>query len=154
MELGSILGWSGGGLLVAVSMLVKIPKIELNIWQWLFRIIGNAFNHDLLIAMDESKKKMDALTIRMDNHEARDEERHARQCRNQIVRFGDELLEDKTFTKDHFDTILLVCDEYENYCESHKGFKNNVATETIKAIKQEYATRWREHSFAEHSNVE
>lgn len=154
MEIGSILGLSGGGILFVVSMLIKIPKIEINIWQWLFRAVGNAFNHDMLIALDENKKKMDVLTVRMDEHEAKDEERHARQCRTQIVRFGDELLDNKTFSKDHFDTILLACDEYEDYCSNHRGFKNNVATETIKAIKQEYALRWKEHSFAEHCSCE
>lgn len=147
MELGSILGLSGGGLLFALSMLIKIPKIELNVWEWLFRIIGNCLNHDLLMALEENKRKIDALTERMDNHEARDEERHARQCRTQIVRFGDELLDNRTLSKDHFDTVLLVCDEYEDYCYKHKDFKNNVANETIKAIKREYANRWKEHSF-------
>lgn len=149
MDLSTILSLSGGGVLLLISMFIKIPKVEVNVWAWIARKIGNEMNHDMRKAIDENNAKLDSLSKRLDSHEDRDAQREAKRCRMQIVEFGDKLLEGKVRSKDHFDTIILVCEEYERYCKEHPDFRNGVTTDTIKVIHEEYIRLWRDHAFSD-----
>lgn len=149
MDLYTLIGLSGGGVLLLLSAFIKIPKIEVNVWAWLARKIGNEMNHDMLKAIDETNAKLNSLSKRLDNHEDRDAKREAKRCRTQIVEFGDELLEGRAHSKDHFDTIILACEDYEHYCADHPDFRNGVTTDTIKVIHEEYLRLWKTHSFAD-----
>lgn len=119
MDLSTILSVSGGGALLLLSMFIKIPVIELNVWAWLARKIGNEMNHDMRKAIDENNAKLDSLSKRLDSHEDRDAKREAKRCRMQIVEFGDSLLEGKVRSKDHFDTIKVIHEEYIRLWRDH-----------------------------------
>ena len=47
MELLEIAKYLGGGILIILLGLIKIPKLELNIWNWLGRLIGRSLTKEL-----------------------------------------------------------------------------------------------------------
>ena len=130
---------SGGGLLLILTF-VQISPIKINPWSWLARCIGRSLNKDLFDKIDAIDKKVVSL-------EEKSDERNADSCRSQILRFGDEILHGVPHSKEHYDDILRLITEYENYCADHPKYMNNVAVATIKHIKHMYEKHLEEDSF-------
>lgn len=130
----------GGGALLIVMTLVQITPIKFNPWSWLGKCIGRAINGEVL-------DKVDELGQELADHKAKSEERHATLCRAHILRFGDEVLHGIPHSKEGYDSILLDIDSYEEYCEQHPCYKNNVALATIAHIKKMYQKHLEEDSF-------
>lgn len=139
MSLQDIALYSGGGLLILLT-LVQISPIKINPWSWLARCIGRALNKDLF-------DKIDAIDQKVIGLEEKSDERNAASCRSQILRFGDEILHGVPHSKEHYDDILRLITEYENYCDDHPKYMNNVAVATIKHIKHMYEKHLEEDSF-------
>lgn len=76
-----------------------------------------------------------------------DDERNANLLRTQILRFNDELIDDKHHTREHFIEILAVIDAYEDYCRSHPDYKNNRCICAVANIKRVYNERLQKHDF-------
>ena len=70
-------------------------------------------------------------------------------CRTQFTRFGDELRHGMKHSKDHFDQTLMNITKYEQYCQVHKDFANNVTEATAKLIKRNYEERLEKNDFLE-----
>ena len=121
----------GGGLTLILMTLVQITPIKLNPWSWVGRMIGRAINGEVLDKVN---------TLANDVRELKDEdaEQWASLSRSHILRFGDELLHGVPHSKEHFDQILLDISKYEEYCDDHPNYKNNIANATIKQIKNTY----------------
>ena len=121
----------GGGLTLLLMTLVQITPIKLNPWSWVGRMIGRAINGEVLDKVN---------TLANDVRELKDEdaEQWASLSRSHILRFGDELLHGVPHSKEHFDQILLDISKYEEYCDEHPNYKNNIANATIKQIKNTY----------------
>ena len=130
----------GGGLLLIIMTVVQITPIKINPWSWVGKCIGRAINGEVL-------DKVDDLSCELADHKAKSEERHATLCRAHILRFGDEVLHGIPHSKEGYDNILLDIDAYEEYCDSHPGYKNNVALATIQHIKKMYHKHLEEDSF-------
>ena len=130
----------GGGALFFVMTIVQITPIKFNPWSWIGKRIGRAINGEVI-------SKVDNLSCELADHKEKSEERHATLCRAHILRFGDEVLHGVPHSKEGYDNILLDIDAYEEYCEKHPGYKNNVASETIKHIKKMYHKHLEEDSF-------
>lgn len=130
MSIEEVLTYSGGGLLLLLTF-VQISPIRFNPWSWLGRAIGRAINGEVL-------EKVNALYDDIQSLKKEEDEEWASLSRTHILRFGDELLHGIPHSKEHFDQILLDVSKYETYCDSHKDYKNNVATATIKQIKHTY----------------
>lgn len=121
----------GGGALIILMTLIQITPIKFNPWSWLGRHIGRMLNGEVL---DEVKDLKQDLA----DHKAKSEERHATLCRAHILKFGDEVRHGIPHSKEGYDSILLDIDSYEEYCDKHPGYKNNVAVATMKHIKKMY----------------
>ena len=121
----------GGGLTLILMTLVQITPIKINPWSWIGKMIGRAINGEVLDKVD---------TLANDVRELKDEdaEQWASLSRSHILRFGDELLHGVPHSKEHFDQILLDISKYEEYCDEHPNYKNNIANATIKQIKNTY----------------
>ena len=130
----------GGGLLLLLMTLIQITPIKLNPWSWLGRCIGRAINGEVLA-------KVDNLSKELADHKAKSAERDATLSRTHILRFGDEILHGIPHSKEHYDQILSEISDYENYCDEHPGYRNNVAVGTIKHIKKKYQQHLDEDSF-------
>ena len=132
--------FGGGGAILIILTLVQIAPIKISPWSALAKAIGKAVNGELI-------EKIDNL-----DHEVKDlrnvcDERDATLMRTHILHFNDELLHDKSHTKEHFDQILDDITSYEKYCNGHPDYKNNKAVCAIENIKRTYEKCMREHKF-------
>jgi hypothetical protein len=139
VNLKEILFGSGGVMFVLLSLL-EVSKIPINPWSGLAKLIGNALNADVLAEVKQTKK-------RLDDHIATDDERNANLLRTQILRFNDELVDDRKHTKEHFDEILSIIDEYETYCRTHEDYKNNKCAHAVANISRVYDERLEKRDF-------
>lgn len=100
---------------------------------------------------DEALKELKSglADVKSDIGNLRDEmqERAAKDCRVRILRFGDEVLHEIKHSKEHFNQILLDITEYEQYCDTHKDFKNNMTVMTTARIKEVYGQCLKDDSF-------
>ena len=130
----------GGGVILILMTLLQITPIKINPWSWIARNIGRAINRDVIDKVDKLGEDVSTLRKECD-------EREATLCRTHILRFGDEILHGVLHSKEHYLQILADIDSYEDYCDTHPGYKNNVASETIKHIKHKYQEHLEEESF-------
>lgn len=130
----------GGGVLLILMTLIQITPIKINPWSWIGRCIGRLINGEILTKVDALSKDLDALR-------QESEERNVTLCRTHILRFGDEILHGVLHSKEHYLQILIDVDTYEEYCNAHPDYKNNVAVATISHIKKMYQKHLEEDSF-------
>lgn len=108
-------------------------------------ILGDAGSDILMIAgVHEYGATISAKNVK---HIQVDDERNANLLRTQILRFNDELIDDKHHTREHFIEILAVIDAYEDYCRSHPDYKNNRCICAVANIKRVYNERLQKHDF-------
>lgn len=139
-ELSPLLQTGGVGILIVLAGLIRIPKIEINLWTALARVIGRALNGEVI-------EKVDNLTSGFEDHLRIEEEERARMARQRILRFNDELLFRNRHTKEHYDDILEDIDRYEQFCREHPDYQNNKARLAIGNIRQEYDKHLQDHDF-------
>ena len=140
LELNNLAQHGMVGLLIILAGMIKIPKLELNIWNLIGRTIGRSVNKEVLEQVNILFKEVDTLK--------KDEElERARQARQRILRFNDEVMLGTEHSKEHFDEILEDIDRYENYCDIHPDYENNKAALAIKTIKEEYLYCLEHHKF-------
>lgn len=138
-------------LVVIIAGLIKIPKIEINFWTWLGKIIGKTLNTDLA---DEVKRfhkdtdeKIDNLAKGLDEHIKQQEQEKADYARTRFLIFNEELYANKYHTKEHFEEVLRNIDDYEDYCADHPLYENNKAELAIENIRRVYQQCVRDHTF-------
>lgn len=70
-------------------------------------------------------------------------EQYMKELRLTILTFGDELQYNREeASREHFDQIMKVIDEYEDYCDTHPDFPNNKCLMTIQYIKEVYRKKF------------
>jgi hypothetical protein len=79
--------------------------------------------------------------------EAKADENNTISCRVRILRFEDELQEERKHSKDSWDQAMSDIDVYEKYCDTHPHFKNNQTAATITHIKRGYNERLEKRDF-------
>lgn len=147
LELNSLAQHGMIGLLVILAGMIKIPKLELNIWNLIGRTIGRSVNKEVLEKVNHLSQEVDTLK--------KDEElERARQARQRILRFNDEILFEKRHSKEHFDEILDDIDTYEEYCRTHEDYENNKAVLAIATIREVYKDCLKTHDFLTHIRKE
>ena len=144
LELNNLAQHGMVGLLIILAGMIKIPKLELNIWNLIGRTIGRSVNKEVLEQVNILFKEVDTLK--------KDEElERARQARQRILRFNDEILFEKRHSKEHFDEILDDIDTYEEYCRTHEDYENNKAVLAIATIREVYKDCLKTHDFLTHA---
>ena len=133
--------WGGSGALVVLLSLIEISPIKINPWSRLAKFIGHALNAEVLEQQEKTQQKLE-------EHIRVDDERNANLLRTQILRFNDELIDDKHHTREHFIEILAIIDAYEEYCRDHPHYKNNRCICAVENIKRVYNERLQKHDFA------
>ena len=74
-------------------------------------------------------------------------QRDAISARTHILRFDDELRGKVRHSQEYFRQILEDIDTYNEYCESHEGFRNGYTTAAVKHIREIYDRCLTENSF-------
>ena len=75
------------------------------------------------------------------------EQRDAISARTHILRFDDELRGKVRHSQEYFRQILEDIDTYNEYCESHEGFRNGYTTAAVRHIREIYDRCLAENSF-------
>ena len=119
------------GLVIILLGLVKIPKIDLNLWTILARVLGRAMNGELT-------EKVNKISSELEAHIQRTEVERINQIRQRIIRFSDEVMYDTGHSQEHYNDILEDINKYEQYCKTHPDFVNNKAAMAIDTIKEAY----------------
>ena len=76
MNMGEILGWSGGTLLLLMTF-VQIAPIKVNPWSWLSKKIGRAINGEVLNEIADIKKEQRETQDKLEKHIQDGDERAA-----------------------------------------------------------------------------
>ena len=146
LTMGELLGWCGAAV-VALSGVVEFSKIKINPWTWFARHVGRAINGEVLDKMDALNERVDKLSGKVDQIEARQGERDAKTARTHILRFGDEVRIGTRHSKESFDEVLADITAYETYCNAHPEFPNNRTRAAEKFISETYDECLRENKF-------
>lgn len=133
--------------LAALATLIEITPIKLDPWTALFRAIGKAMNKDIADKLDQQAKDVESLHTQTQNITDRLEQKDAEDARNHILRFGDEIKNKVRHSEEYFNQILDDITKYEQYCETHKDFKNARTVATVKIINEVYQKCLKEKDF-------
>ena len=151
MEIKELLSENTGTLLVIVAIamtLIEVTPIKVNPWSAFGRWIGRIFNGDVLKKLDTLEKGQHETRKRLDEHIRVDDERDANLHRQRILRFNADLMKgDDCYTHEYFVDVLQDIDEYEDFCRSHPGYKNNRAVMAIANIKRVYEQHEKDEDF-------
>lgn len=94
-------------LLAMLSVIVEIsPRIKINPWTWLLKIVGNKMNADLLHNISDIEVQLKKQAKEIDKNE-RD------RIRYEILDFANSCRNRQLHTKEEFDHILEQYDKYE-----------------------------------------
>ena len=107
-------GFAVSTAILLLASLIQISPLRINPWSW---------------AVNSARETLginDMLSEMMDARRAR------------IIQFDNELVDRRTHRKDMFDAIMIDCDKYERYCNSHKGYVNSIAGDAIRHIRETY----------------
>lgn len=146
MTIKEILYGSGGALVLIMSLL-QVSKININPWTAIFGWIGKQLNQEVLAKVAVLEKRMDTMQTDVDTIRDEGRERHAKDCRVRILRFADEIYLGTNHSQEHYKQILGDITQYENYCDTHDKFENQIAVAAIRQIKESYDKHIRNHDF-------
>lgn len=139
------------GLAVILAGMIKIPKLEINFWNWIGRTIGRSINREAMEQVDTFSKKVtgqvDDISKKVDDLEKAEELERVRRARQRILRFNDEILCGRRHSKEHFDEILEDITKYEHYCNEHEDYENDKAVLAIESIREVYKQCMKTHDF-------
>ena len=129
----------GGGVgVVAVLSLLEIAPIKVNPWSAIARGLGRAFNAEVLADLKAVQQAQQDTRSALDKHQAADDEYKAECHRAALLAFNTSLLRGELHTQEDFFDAFRHIDQYEDYCRSHPGYKNNRASHAIANIGRVY----------------
>jgi len=139
------------GVLIILAGMIKIPKIELNIWNLIGRTVGRSINKEMMDQVNNLQSEIKGVKNEVDALKKDEELERVRMARQRILRFNDEILFGKRHSKEHFDEILSDIDVYEDYCRTHEEYENNKAVLAIATIREVYKDCLKTHDFLTHA---
>lgn len=92
---------------------------------------------DLKNSVGEINAKMDSVLLSLDNIKEAADQREARRLRREILKFGDNIRNGKTFSKDAFQDIMESNEEYENII-TRREIKNGFTEQEMIYIVKKY----------------
>ena len=128
------------GLVLILLGLIRIPKVDLNLWTIIARVFGRAMNGDMI-------KQINKIDNELDAHIKKTEETRIKQARQRILRFSDDIMLGKNHSLEHYSDIIDDIDIYEEYCNGHPDYVNNKAKSAIKLIRETYEDHMHHNSF-------
>lgn len=139
---------------LGLPTLIQVSPLKINPWSWagemlklLWRGICRSLNSDVLKKLSEMEQTQKVTKERLENHIKLDDEREADKVRSSILHFNNELLRDIPHTKEEFVEILAKIDWYNDFCETHKDYRNCRAVHAIANIERVYDERLQKHDF-------
>lgn len=93
------------------------------------------------------QKAIDYLTKAVSDLDDKLELDKINNLRWRILGFDSELRKNEKHTQEEFIEIISAIDEYEAYCQTHAGYRNNKAKFAIENIKNNYQERQKERDY-------
>lgn len=90
---------------------------------------------------DECKATLKRIEAKLDAHITSDKEDAIKQGRSQFLIFADELSRGVMHSKEHFEAVIELVDDYDRYCKTHPDFPNSKARAAEKLIRETYQDR-------------
>ena len=90
---------------------------------------------------DECKATLKRIEAKLDAHITSDKEDAIKQGRSQFLIFADELSRGVLHSKEHFEAVIELVDDYDRYCKTHPDFPNSKARAAEKLIRETYEKR-------------
>ena len=116
-------------------------------------MIGSKINDKIDRKVSESMKKIesvenkvDKLQNELDSHIRESEDKALQEKRRDILDFSNACLNKRRHTREQFEFIISLCDEYEQYIEDN-NIKNGVIESAIRDIRRLYDKCRAERSF-------
>lgn len=139
---------------LGIPTLIEVCPIKINPWSWLFKMLKmlwrsfcRSLNSDVLDKLSALEKGQGATQAQLEKHIAMDDEREADKVRASILHFNNELLREIPHTKEEFVEILAKIDWYNDFCDTHKDYRNRRAVHAIANIERVYDERLQKHDF-------
>lgn len=119
------------GCIAVISVVIEFShKIPINPWSFLFKKIGNSFNRDINIKLNElekqqkiNNKSIKELELVMENKfkekQRNDDEKEAKRLRAHIISFADSCRTGQLHTQASFQNIFRDYSDYVSYCEEN-----------------------------------
>lgn len=96
---------------------------------------------------NECKQTLKRIEEKLDAHITADEKDNAKQIRTQFLVFADELSRGIRHSKEHFEAIIELVDDYDRYCKGNPDFPNSKARAAERLIKDTYQDRLRKNDW-------
>ena len=139
---------------LGIPTLIEVCPIKINPWSWLFKMLKmlwrsfcRSLNSDVLDKLSALEKCHGATQAQLEKHIAMDDEREADKVRASILHFNNELFREIPHTKEEFVEILAKIDWYNDFCDTHKDYRNRRAVHAIANIERVYDERLQKHDF-------
>lgn len=139
---------------VGLPTLIQLSPLKINPWswawkgmKWLWRGFCRSLNAAVLDKLTEMEQAQSETKSRLETHIRLDDEREADKVRASILHFNNELLRAIPHTKEEFIEILAKIDWYNDFCDSHKEYRNCRAVHAIANIERVYDERLQKHDF-------
>ncbi|MBR5535740.1 MAG: hypothetical protein IKU60_03740 [Clostridia bacterium] len=123
--------------IVAVgSVFIEVSKIKLNPWSALFKWIGQSMNKDIKDELMEVKIAVEAQSKKIDDIQDEVDRNEIKRIRAEIFAFADSCRLGTHHTKDNFEHIFEIHDDYDNLLDKHQMINGRVTSEFeyIKAV--------------------
>lgn len=90
---------------------------------------------------DECKQTLERIEQKLDAHIDADQEASIKQGRTQFLIFADELSRGIPHSREHFEAVIDLVDDYDRYCKDHPKFPNSKARAAEALIRDTYQNK-------------
>ena len=117
---------------------VQISPIKINPWDMLLGWVGERFNSGINRRIDDVTNRVNRLEKSIDGHIEKCNVDEWKKKREYIINFVNEGVNGTRHTKESFENVIRVCDEYEEYVNANENIHNGVINGSISAIRIKY----------------
>ncbi len=117
---------------------VQISPIKINPWDILLGWVGERFNSCINKRINEVNDRVNKLEKSINTHIENCGIEDWKKRRQYIIDFVNEGVNGTRHTKESFENIIALCDEYEDYVEQNPNIHNGVINGSISAIRIKY----------------
>lgn len=118
--------------------IVQVAPIKINPWDFLLGWIGERFNSGINKRINEVNERVNRLEESIDKHIEKCDIDDWKRKRSDIVEFVNQGVNGARHTKESFENIIALCDEYEDYVKKNPNVHNGVINDSMYAIRIKY----------------
>ena len=126
------------GIIAFLSLFIRLPKVEIKLWQYLLKGIGDAINGSLKAQITDLSKQITEVDKLLNDHIKAQNEAEITACRQRILRFDDEVKRKEKHGEEHWDNIISDVDRYTTYCREHPEYSNTKAERAMTHLKDTF----------------